>query len=85
MQETVRKLIVAIAIKYKLEEDVVQSIVESQFSCARQVLMVGDYNDVDTFLNVRFKNLGLLCAHKSKIKAIGYARDLRSKKSDNKS
>ena len=49
MQETIKKIVVTIAQKYKLDVDVVQSIVESQFKCARQALTEGDYNDLDTY------------------------------------
>ena len=63
-------IIKEIAGDLRLPVEVVKAIVESQFQCAREATKVGEAGKPSTFLNVRFKHLGLLVARPHKIQKI---------------
>lgn len=48
--------------KYGIPEEVVKTAWESQFECARASTKVGISGEPETFVNIRFKHLGLLLA-----------------------
>lgn len=85
MQKKVKEIIGELAIKYGLPAEVITAVVESQFKCAREKIATATRGEVDTFLNVRFMNFGLLYADHNKIKAIEYARNNRNNKDNNTS
>jgi hypothetical protein len=70
MQKRALKLVKEVAREMNLHEDLVKAIVESQFQCARDKIKEADPETIDSFINVRFRNLGLLVANKYKIIAI---------------
>lgn len=74
MQKKLAPLIKRISLKYNIPEDVVIAVVKSQFECARDKAKEGTQGEPETFLNVRFKHLGLLVAKPRKIMAIHNAK-----------
>jgi nucleoid DNA-binding protein len=70
MQKRTLKLVKDIAREMNIHEDVIKAVVESQFQCARDAIKEGDPENIDSFVNVRFRNLGLLVASKYKIIAV---------------
>jgi hypothetical protein len=80
MQKTIERLIEEAIIKFNLPEEVIIAIFESPYKCARKRIGEAIKGEPDTFVNIRFKNLGLLYADPNKIKAIEYARRNRSNK-----
>jgi hypothetical protein len=70
MQKRVENIIKEVARESQLPEYVVKAIVESPFQCAREAMKVGVSGDPATFLNVRFRHLGLLVAKPGKIKKL---------------
>ena len=85
MQKKVKVIIDELALKYGLPVDVITAVVESQFRCARERIATATRGKEETFLNVRFLNLGLLYADHNKIKAIEYARGNRGGKDNDTS
>lgn len=81
MQKKLKPLIKQISLKYNIPVDVVLAAVNSQFECAREMAKQGEQGKPDTFLNVRFKHLGLLVAKPKKIMAIHNAKRTRENKS----
>jgi len=77
MQKRVNNIIKEIAAEYNLSVEVVKAITDSQFECARENTKKGEADLPATFLNVRFKHLGLLVAKPSKIKKITDGRNSR--------
>ncbi len=67
MQKKVESIIKEVAQETSLPEYVVKVIVECQFQCAREAVKKGESGDPATFLNVRFRHLGLLVAKPGKI------------------
>ena len=67
MQKRVENIIKNVARESNLPEYVVKAIVESQFQCAREAVQIGESGDPATFLNIRFRHLGLLVAKPGKI------------------
>lgn len=67
MQKRVETLIKEVAEEAKLPEELVKAIVESQFQCAREATKQGEAGNPATFLNIRFRHLGLLVARPNKI------------------
>ena len=80
MQERVENIIKRVAQESKLPEFVVKAIVESQFQCAREAIKVGEPGKPETFLNVRFRHLGLVVAKPGKINKIHAATVAKLKK-----
>lgn len=80
MQKRVEKVIRDIASKYNLSEEVVRAIVESQFKCARENIGSAERGVYSSFVNVRFKYIGLLHTNEAKIKYIEDARRNRDNK-----
>ena len=67
MQQEVVKIIKEISKDLNLPIEVVTAIVESQFQYTREVVKLGEAGDPSTFLNIRFKHLGILVANHKKI------------------
>ena len=67
MQKSISKIIKEVAEETKLPVEVVKAIVESQFQCAREATKKGEAGNPATFLNIRFRHLGLLVARKYRI------------------
>lgn len=67
MQKRVEAIIKEISQTQGLPEDVVTAIVNSQFQCAREATKKGESGNPSTFLNIRFKHLGILVAKRHKI------------------
>lgn len=84
MQKTIEKLIEEAVVKFNLPEEVIIAIFESPYKCARKKIGEAVKGEPDTFVNIRFKNLGLLYADPNKIKAIEYARRDRTSKDNTK-
>jgi hypothetical protein len=82
MQKSIKKIIEEAAEKYDLPEEVIVAIFESPYKCARSNIAKIEKGNLSTFVNIRFKKLGLLYADHAKIKAIENARITRSDKSD---
>tara|TARA_R100000900_G_scaffold121486_1_gene96040 strand:+ start:2403 stop:2687 length:285 start_codon:yes stop_codon:yes gene_type:complete len=82
MQKSVDRIIKEAAEKYNLPEEVIIAIFESPYKCARTKISKVEKEKLDSFVNIRFKKLGLLYADHAKIKAIENARTNRSSKSD---
>ena len=82
MQKTVQRIVEELMDKYDLPRNVVVAVVESQFKCAKEEIAKGVPGQPETFKNVRFKKLGLMFADHNKIKAIEYAKNSRSTKTD---
>lgn len=74
MQKRVENIIKDVARIYNLPEYVVKAIVESQFQCAREAMQIGTSGDPATFLNVRFRHLGLLVAKPGKVRKLHAVR-----------
>lgn len=75
MQKRVLKIVKKVAEETKLPEKVVKAIVESQFQCAREATKKGEAGIPATFLNIRFRHLGLLVARPGRIlKITDYAK-----------
>ncbi len=74
MQKKLVPLIKKISLKHNIPEEVILSVVRSQFECARDKAKKGTQGEPDTFLNIRFKHLGLLVAKPRKIMAIHNAK-----------
>jgi len=70
MQKRVENIIKEVARDQSLPEYVVKAIMESQFQCAREATKKGKSGDPSTFLNIRFRHLGLLVAKPRKIKKL---------------
>lgn len=77
MQKRVTKIIKDVAGEFNLSAEVVKAITDSQFECARENTKKGEADTPATFLNVRFRHLGLLVAKPSKIKKIADGRNTR--------
>lgn len=77
MQKKLIPLIKKISLKHNIPQEVIIAVINSQFECARQKAKEGTQGEPDTFLNVRFKHLGLLVAKPSKIMAIHNAKRTR--------
>ena len=75
MQKKIKPLIKYLSVKYKLPANVIEAIVKSQFECAREKTKEGESGKPDTFLNIRFKHLGLLVARPSRIMKIHNAKN----------
>jgi hypothetical protein len=83
MQKRVLSIVNDISLEVGLPVDVVKAIVESQFQCAREATKKGEAGTPSTFLNIRFKHLGLLVARPHKIiKMNAYARNDSDKDMD---
>lgn len=54
---------------------VIKAIFESQFHCAKENIKKANPEDLDSFVNIRFRHLGLLIANPLKIKKIQEAND----------
>lgn len=67
MQKKIENIIKEVAAETKLPEEVVKAIVESQFQCAREATKMGEAGNPATFLNIRFRHLGLLVSRPRKI------------------
>ena len=80
MQKAIEKIIEEAEKEFDLPREVIIAIFESPYKCARKEIAEAKEND--SFVNVRFKKLGLLYADNAKIKAIENARHNRSNKSD---
>lgn len=80
MQKTVEKIVDEAAKEFNLPKEVILAIFESPYKCARQ--KISEAKEEGSFVNVRFKKLGLLYADKFKIKAIENARRNRSNKNN---
>lgn len=80
MQKSVDKIIKEAVKKYNLPEEVIIAIFESPYRCARSRISKVVKEDLSSFINIRFKKLGLLYADHAKIKAIENARTNRSDK-----
>ena len=74
MQKSVQKIVNELVAKYKLPEQVIIAVIESQFKCAKEEIGKAISGEPDTFVNVRFKNLGLFYADHNRIKAIEYTK-----------
>jgi len=85
MQKTVERILKETAKKFDVPYEVVKASYESQFKCAREKIQGATEGKTETHLNVRFKNFGFLYADHRVIKAIEYARDVRSSKNNEKS
>ena len=83
MQKVIEKIIDDAEKHFNLPREVLVAVFESPYKCARQKIAEASEGDTNTFLNVRFKKLGLLYADHAKIKAKENARHGRSKE-DNK-
>ena len=70
MQKRVEDIIKRVAGENSIPEFVAKAIVESQFQCAREAIKQGESGDPATFVNVRFRHLGLLVAKPGKIKKL---------------
>ena len=81
MQKKLNPLIKQISLKYNIPMDIVRAIVRSQFECAKENTKKGESGEPDTFLNVRWKHLGLLVARPMQIKRIHHAKQSRSRNS----
>ena len=80
MQKRVENIIKKVAQESNLPEFVVKTLVESQFQCAREAIKKGESGDPATFLNVRFRHLGLLVAKPGKIKKLHALKEAKLKK-----
>ena len=80
MQKAVEKIVEEAVKKFNLPREVILAIFESPYKCAREVIAKANEGEADTFVNVRFKKLGILHADHAKIKAIENARHGRNKK-----
>lgn len=67
MQKKIERIIKELAVDHSLPEHVIKAVIESQFQCAREAVKKGDSGDPDSFLNIRFRHLGLLVAKPGKI------------------
>jgi len=79
MQKVIEKLIDEAEKKFNLPREVIVAIFESPYKCARNEIAKASEGEANTFVNVRFKKLGLLYADVAKIKAIENARHRRNK------
>jgi hypothetical protein len=82
MQKRIENIIKEVARMYHLPEYVAKAIVESQFQCAREAMKEGVSGDPATFLNVRFRHLGLLVAKPGKIKKLHAVRIAKNQKDE---
>lgn len=80
MQKKITPLIKRISLKHNIPQEIILAVVNSQFECARQEAKKGIQGEPETFLNIRFKHLGLLVAKSSKIMAIHNAKRTRENK-----
>ena len=80
MQKRVENIIRKVAQESNLPEFVVKAIVESQFQCAREAAKVGESGKPDSFLNIRFRHLGLLVAKPGKINKLHAIRVAKQQK-----
>ena len=77
MQKKLLPLIKRISLKHNLPQDIIKAVITSQFECARHEAKKGEQGEPYTFLNIRFKHLGLLVAKPTKIMAIHNAKRTR--------
>jgi len=80
MQKRVENIIKEVAKESDLPEFVVKAIAESQFQCAREAFKEGESGKPATFLNVRFRHLGLVVAKTGKINKLHTANLAKNKK-----
>ena len=80
MQKTIKNIIAEAMKEFDITEDVAIAIFESPYKCARTRIAEATEGELDTFVNVRFKKLGILAADHRKIKAIENARNGRGNK-----
>jgi len=85
MQKRVTNIIKEVAKEFDLSVEVVKAITDSQFECARENTKKGEADTPATFLNIRFRHLGLLVAKPSKIKKIVDGRNTRTSTGENPS
>lgn len=75
MQKKIEKIVKEISGDLGLPVGVVKAIVESQFYCAREATKQGEAGEPSTFLNIRFKHLGILVVKPGRLKKLSeYAR-----------
>lgn len=67
MQKRVERIYEELSEKYGLSKNVIKTICESQFQCAREEVKKGIAGEPETFKNIRFRNLGLLVSRPRKI------------------
>jgi len=79
VQRRVEQIIKEVAEETNLPAEVVKAIVESQFQCAREATKKGEAGNPATFLNIRFRHLGLLLARKGQILKMDKNARLHSK------
>ena len=80
MQKRVEEIVKEVAAEMNLPAEVVKAIVESQFQCAREATKKGEAGNPATFLNIRFRHLGLLVARQGQILKIDKNARLNSTK-----
>ncbi len=67
MQKKISKIIHQVSLITNTPYEVVEAIFESQFECAKNKIKEATPGNTDTFVNVRFINLGMLIANKPKV------------------
>lgn len=85
MQKVIENIVDEAVEKFNLPREVIIAVFESPYKCARQKISEALEDEPDTFVNVRFKKLGLLYADHAKIKAINYARHNGTNKNNQES
>ena len=85
MQKAIEKIVEEAMDKFNLPREVIVAVFESPYKCARRKIAEATEGEPDTFMNIRFKKLGLLYADHAKIKAIEYARHSRTSENNKES
>jgi hypothetical protein len=80
MQKRVEDILKKVAQDNSLPEYIVKAIMESQFQCAREAVKKGESGNPATFLNIRFRHLGLLVAKPGKINKLHALRQAKEEK-----
>jgi len=70
MQKTIEYIIESIAREKKLPVEVVKAVVDSQFLCSRENAKIGEKGKIETYKNIRWRNLGTLIVKPGRLKII---------------
>jgi len=62
MQKKAERIIEDLSKKYNKPKEVIRAIVESQFLCAKQEMIKGEFGNIKSYSNVRFPHIGMFYA-----------------------
>lgn len=78
MQKRVENILIEVAKENNLPFEVVKAVYESQAMCTRLNMAIGEYGEIDTYLNIRWRNFGSFIVKPGRL-AIIHKNGLNSK------